>query len=310
MARRTRDPDAAPTGRDRLQYAVLAGFLWLLLALPYRWRVPFCGWVFARLVAPLSQGPRLMRANLALALPDLTEHEVRRLIRATADNVGRTMVELASGEAFKAQAAAARVTGAGLDRVLQAHAAGRPVILVSGHFGSYDVPRAHLAARGIQVGGVYQPPLNPLIHDRYRQLISVFGAPVFPRGRRGTAGLLKLLKAGGMVGMLIDWDLDSGAELRFFGRPARTALSAAELALRYDALLVPVYGLRRAGGFDLVVEDPLPHSTPEAMTQALNDSLEAMVRAHPAQWFWGQRRWKADDKAIRKAQARAARRGT
>ena len=45
-------------------------------------------------------------------------------------------------------------------------------------------------------------------------------------------------------------------------------------------------------GFDLVIEPPVPHSDPLTMTQALNASLEAQVRAHPEQWLWIHNRWK------------------
>jgi KDO2-lipid IV(A) lauroyltransferase len=44
--------------------------------------------------------------------------------------------------------------------------------------------------------------------------------------------------------------------------------------------------------FQIIVEAPIPHGTPEAMTQALNDSLEAIVRQNIDQWFWIHRRWK------------------
>ena len=85
----------------------------------------------------------------------------------------------------------------------------------------------------------------------------------------------------GMVGVVLDQSMGDGAMLKFFGQDALTSLSPAEMALRYDALIIPTYGIRRAdGGFDMVIEAPIPHSTPEAMTQALNDSLEAQVRAH------------------------------
>jgi KDO2-lipid IV(A) lauroyltransferase len=77
------------------------------------------------------------------------------------------------------------------------------------------------------------------------------------------------------------------------GHPAMTALSAAELALRYDAVVIPAYGLRQPDGlgFDLILEAPVPPDTPEAMTQALNRSLEAHVRTHMDQWLWTHRRW-------------------
>ena len=78
------------------------------------------------------------------------------------------------------------------------------------------------------------------------------------------------------------------------GRSAKTALSAAEMALKYNCLLVPTYGVRHKNGndFDLIIEDPIPHSDAKSMTQALNDSLAAQVRANMDQWFWIHNRWK------------------
>ena len=117
---------------------------------------------------------------------------------------------------------------------------------------------------------------------------------MFERGRRGLADMVKHLRKGGLVGMLIDQHMGHGADLSFFGHNAKTALSAAELALKYNCLLVPIYGVRQPDGltFELQIEPPIPHSTPEEMTQQLNDSLEAITRTHLDQWFWIHRRWK------------------
>jgi KDO2-lipid IV(A) lauroyltransferase len=66
------------------------------------------------------------------------------------------------------------------------------------------------------------------------------------------------------------------------------------MALKYDALVVPVYGRRLPDGlnFELIFERPIAHTTPPEMTQALNDSLEAQVRADMKQWLWIHRRWR------------------
>ncbi len=66
------------------------------------------------------------------------------------------------------------------------------------------------------------------------------------------------------------------------------------MALKYDALLVPFYGIRNADGFgfSVVVEAPIPPSDPLTMTQAANDSLERRITENPDQWFWIHRRWK------------------
>ncbi len=94
-----------------------------------------------------------------------------------------------------------------------------------------------------------------------------------------------------------DQHVHNGEMLRFFGLPAATATSAARLAIKYGADLIPVYGVRRPDGlsFDLVFENPVPVDEPEVMTQSLNGSLEAMVRKHPEQWMWTHRCWKHAD---------------
>ncbi len=271
----------------------MRGLIWLLLRLPYRVRVPVCGWVLAHLIAPFAGYDVRVRENLALILPDLAKSDVARLVRAVPDNVGRTIIEIYSGAEFVARAAATPPTGDGLAALDAAHAERRPVILVTGHFGNYDASRAALIARGFRVGALYQPMSNSYFNDHYVAAISRIGTPLFPRGRQGLTGMVRFLKSGGMLGLVIDQHMRHGEPLLFFGKEARTALSAAELALKYDALLVPTYAIRRPDGinFDIVVEAPIPRGTPEAMTQALNDSLEVHARAHPEQWFWIHRRW-------------------
>jgi Kdo2-lipid IVA lauroyltransferase/acyltransferase len=281
-------------GAGRWQATALRLLIEGLLRLPYRWRVPLCGWFMARVIAPLAGYDRRVRDNLAMVMPDLPQAEVRRLMRAVPRNVGRTLIEIYSGAEFVARATAEPLSGPGIAALDAAHAAGRPVILITGHFGNYDASRAALIARGYRVGALYRPMKNAGFNAHYVAAISGIGTPVFPRGRQGMGRMLRFLKDGGMLGMLIDQHMGHGAPLEFFGHTAMTALSAAELALKYDALVIPTYAVRRDNGldFDVIVEDPIPHGTPEAMTQALNDSLEALVRRYPDQWFWIHRRWK------------------
>jgi Kdo2-lipid IVA lauroyltransferase/acyltransferase len=279
---------------EKARNAVLRGLIKLLLALPYRWRVPLCGWVMAYVIAPIAGYDKRVRDNLALILPDLPEAEVKRMMRAVPRNVGRTLIEIYSGAEFVARATAEPLKGEGLAALDEAHASGRPVILVTGHFGNYDASRAALIARGYRVGALYRPMGDADFNDHYVDAISQIGTPVFPRGRAGLADMVRFLRSGGMLGLLMDQHIGAGTQLSFFGHPAMTALSAAELALKYNALVVPTYAVRRAGGldFDIIIEAPIPHGTAEDMTQALNDSLEKLVRQHLDQWFWIHRRWK------------------
>ena len=282
------------TLRHWLQDRFLRGLIWGLMRLPYRLRVPLCGWAVAHVVAPVAGYRQRVRDNLAHVLPDLPRTEQFRMTPAWTNNVGRTVIEIYSGAEFIAHAVSHPLTGGGVAALEAAHEAGRPVILVTGHFGNYDASRAALIARGYRVGALYMPMANPFFNAHYERAIGTIGRPLFPRGKKGLADMVRHLRSGGMLGMLIDQNMGHGAPLSFFGKTALTALSAAELALKYDALLVPTYGIRGPDGlsFTIVVEPPVPPGTPEAMTQGLNDSLEALVRGHMDQWFWIHRRWK------------------
>ncbi|MFY0690979.1 MAG: lysophospholipid acyltransferase family protein [Paracoccaceae bacterium] len=293
---------------DFLTNLVLRAIIGLALALPYRLRVPMTGWIVARVVAPLAGYGRRIRENLAHVCPELPEAEVQRLIRAVPDNAGRTLIEIYSGAGFTRRFADAPLTGPGVAALEAAHAESRPVILVTGHIGNYDAPRAALIAKGFRVGALYRPMNNPYFNAHYEAAISKIGTPVFPRGRRGLGALVRYLRDGNMIGMLVDQYILDGADMTFFGQTAPTALSAAEMALKYDALLVPVYGIRQENGidFEVVCEAPVPHSDPVTMTQALNDSLEALVRKHMGQWFWIHRRWKPEREAFRQSRRAAA----
>ena len=287
--------DKPSARKDWLISGVFRLLIGTALVLPYGPRVRLCGWLFSYVVAPLAGYDRRIRENLAMVAPDLPAAEVRRLVRQVPDNVGRTLIEIYSGQEFISHVTSTPLTGPGLAALDAAHAQGRPVILVTGHFGNYDASRASLIARGYRVGALYNPMTNTHFNDHYVKAISAIGTPLFARGKQGLAGMVRFLRSGGMLGLLIDQRMYKGERLSFFGREALTALSAAELALKYNALVVPTYGIRRANGldFDIVIEDPIDHGTPEQMTQALNDSLERLVRQHMEQWFWIHRRWKA-----------------
>jgi KDO2-lipid IV(A) lauroyltransferase len=285
----------------------IRAILGLAMCLPYRWRVPVGGWIVSRIVAPVAGYSKRVRDNLAYVMPELSEAEVKRLMRAVPDNAGRTLVEIYSGTSFTERFVDAPMTGVGVAALEEAHESGRPVVLVTGHFGNYDAPRAALIARGYSVGALYREMNNGYFNPHYEAAIAKIGEPIFPRGRKGLSALIKFLRGGGMAGFLVDLYMWEGADLEFFGKPAPTALSAAELALKYDAIVVPIYGIRQPNGldFEIIVEAPIEPSDPATMTQALNDSLEALVRAHMDQWFWIHRRWKPEQ-AERRQSIRAA----
>jgi KDO2-lipid IV(A) lauroyltransferase len=288
------DLGSAARARYYAANIVLRGLIGASRLLPYGWRVPAMGWLAARVMAPLARFDARVRDNLALALPDLPAAEVGRLCRAVPDNAGRYLAELYAGREFFDRTAGAAIGGPGLAALEQARAEGRPVILVTGHFGNYDAARVALIARGYDLGILYRRMANPYFNDHYVKAMQERGGILFEQGRRGMVEMVRHLKAGGIIAIVADLHAHGGRELRFFGQPAVTSVVTADLALKYDAVLIPIYAIRQPDGlsFEVVLNDPIPHGDPEAMMQQVNDDLETMVRAHLDQWFWIHRRWK------------------
>lgn len=280
---------------DRLANAAFLAVMGIARLLPYERRIPAVGWLFSHILAPVAGWRRRIRDNLAMARPDLDGDEIEALVREVPNNAGRSVAEIYSGDEFTDRIRRADpLEGPGLPALEEAFEAGRPVIIACAHFGNYDAMRTALSARGWPVGALYRPMNNEAFNRHYIPAITAIAEPLFPRGRSGLAAMLRFLKGGGWLALGYDQYDRHGAELQFFDLPSRTVLTGAELAIRYNALILPVHGIRQPDGlsFRVHVGDPVAHDEPAVMMQALNDDLEALVRRNMGQWFWVHRRWK------------------
>ena len=286
------DPDL--NFRHWLQNLFLRSLIGFALLLPYALRVRFFGALMRRVIAPVIGYRARALDNLALIWPGMASAERHAIAAQVADNVGRTLIENYSNKDFMARMAKIDPVGPGMAALIAARDKGKPAILVTGHFGNYEAARASLVAQGFAVGGLYRAARNSYFNAHYVRTMEAFGGPVFAQGRRGTAGFVRHLRGGGQLVLLFDQDVRGVPQIDFLGQPARTATSAADLALRYNALLIPFYATRLPDGlnFAIELEAPIAHSDAATMTAALSASLETRVRANPEQWFWIHRRWK------------------
>ena len=281
------------TRADWLTDRALRGMIAAARALPYGPRVAMMGGLTRRIIGPAAGYRKRSLTNLAEIWPELDFAARRRIANAVNDNLGRTLIENYSGPDFARHLHNTPATGAGLPALEQAKADGRPVIFVTGHFGNYEAPRHVLTRMGYTIGGLYKPMANPFFNTHYVQTMEGISGPVFEKGRKGTMGFSRFLKGGGMATLLFDVADRSAAPIPFLGKPATTSLSAATLALRFNALLIPYFGTRQNGlDFDVEIEAPIAPSDPVTMTREMTARLEKRVIDHPGQWFWVHRRWK------------------
>jgi Kdo2-lipid IVA lauroyltransferase/acyltransferase len=236
---------------------------------------------------------RRFERELRRVFPEMSRAERIQHSRAMGRNMGQTLFEIYHNTEFQTRLDRFNVSGPGLAALEDAHAAGKGAIVVSGHFGQWEAVRAVLKARGLECGAVYRPQTNRHYQRRLLAGIEAGGLPILPTGHGGTKALVRHLRSGGLIAILLDEKYPEGVRLPFLGHEALTSLSAAQLALKYDLPMVPAYGTRIGDGADFSVEfeAPIPHTDAETMTRAFNDSLSARILANPDQWYWMLRRW-------------------
>lgn len=276
---------------------VARSLLGATLRLPYERRVPFFGKVISHLVGPVAGYRRRAIKHIAKIYPDLAPEAQQALAKQCLDNMGRSLIESYSTMEFFDRAKHTPMTGPGVQVLEEATERGQAVILVTGHFGNYEAARAAMVHKGYTIGAIYRFMANPYFNKHYVKALHAFGGPGFPQGKRGTGAAVRHLRDGGKLVLLFDQHVMDAPVLNFLGYPARTATSAAQLALKYNAILLPYYAIRQPDGltFEAVFEEPIPHSDAVTMTNAMNASLEARIRAHPEQWFWVPRRWRPNE---------------
>ncbi|HIP78479.1 MAG TPA: lauroyl acyltransferase, partial [Kiloniellaceae bacterium] len=216
------------------------------------------------------------------------------------DNFGRMVAEYPHLGTI-ADPASGRMEVRGAQRLDPLRAAGRPFIVASAHMANFELMPIAAYRAGHNLSVVSRPVNNPLIQ---RILLFFRERPTgnwgkIPKGVDGARQALKLLRQGLNLGVLVDQRNSQGIALPLFGRPARTNLGIAKLAIDYDAPVFPIQ-LERLGGahFRLTVEAALKRpelgdkqAEAEAMMIEMNQALERWISARPADWLWLHRRW-------------------
>ena len=286
------------TRTERAKYyianAFLSGFIGGMRLLPYDRRIATMGRIIKTL-APVVGYTKRIRKNLALTCPDLPETDVARLCKEVPDNAGRAIMEHFSPEEFVERQKGAKISGPGVEVFDAVVKEGRPVMMITAHFGHYLAARVALQNRSAKpIGCLFRRMANPYFNDRYVDAFCQTGEPMFEQGRRGMMEMVRSLKKGGIIAIVSDLHAHGGKSMNFFGKPAATSTLNAELAIKYNAVMIPVYAVRQPNGldFEIMLHEPVEHNDADTMTQEINDDLETVVRQHMGQWFWIHRRWK------------------
>ena len=239
--------------------------------------------------------------NLEIAFPELAMRERRLLLRRAFGNLGR-LLGVFSQFSNDSQRLQELIVCEGLDHLRQARAAGRGVILFTGHVGAWELSSFALSLFGHPLSFLVRRIDNPKIEAMIDSARTHLGNRTIDK-RYAAREMLEILRAGEMLGILVDLNtLDrEGIFVDFFGRPASTTFMVAKLALRTGAAVLPVFAPwdKERRCFLLKVDPPLliertgnEEADVQRLTQQYTRIVEDYVRRYPDQWLWIHRRWK------------------
>ena len=284
------------TLRQKLEYLAIMAFFGAMWLVPYRLRNRCVGACLCGFLGRILGYRKRVMDNLELIYPDIPHMRKLQIANQVLDNAGRTFTENMFPEQFQAQDPDIKLHGAGLEAVLQAHKEGRPIMFYSGHFGNHEAFRAALFKHGLKVGGMVRRMANPYFDVQYKRMLDIKGrgGPVFEADKHGTLAMLKSLKTGTALVLLLDLAVGHGIAVNFMGRRVYCSVTAASFALKTKALFVPYFSMRNRDGesFSVEIGTPIEHSDAQTMTREATKSLEERVHADPGNWFWIHRRWK------------------
>jgi Kdo2-lipid IVA lauroyltransferase/acyltransferase len=291
-----------PTARARLEYWTAAAILKFLSLLPRPAAIWLGQCVAAALFFALPRLRRIGRRNLALAFPDKSPAERKRLLRASCANLGRMAGEFSQFKKMTRDEAKRLVSYNGLERYERAMKRGRGVIFLTGHIGVWELSAFAHALNGYPLNFMARPIDNPLVDALVNDYRLASGNRILGK-TSGLRAAVSALRRGEAVGILADVNVQrrQGVFCDFFGVPACSTPLVAALALRTGAAVVPGYLTRnrRDGNYTLTFEPPVRFIRTgdmerdiEANVARCTKVIECVIRRHPDQWLWIHRRWK------------------
>ena len=246
-------------------------------------------------IGPIFKSKLIIEKNLKVFKKNISEIEKSKIIKNMWKNYGMTFIEYIFLDYFKKNNF--HVTINGEDNLKDLMNYNRPVIFVSGHFANFELMSMEITKKKINLATIYRPLnnffLNPFMEYLRKKYIC---ENQIKKGINGVREAIRYIKKKYCIALMIDQRVSEGETINFFGRPSLTTTLPAQLALKYDLGIIPVF-IERYENNKFRIEfqseiKPSNFKNKKELTSKLNEILEKMIVNNPNQWIWTHNRWK------------------
>lgn len=176
----------------------------------------------------------------------------------------------------------------------------RKIIFIAAHYGGWEIALPYVALRYGTVAAVNRKMNNPYMQEMYAQARDNNNIVMLEKSV-AAKGMIKAFKENQHVAVVIDQHIGSGVEIDFFDQKVMATDSTARMALKFDAIIIPVfavmndfrdYTLKIGDAIDVTTLEFKTEDKIQELTQMQNRLVEEQIKSKPEQWFWQHKRFK------------------
>ena len=250
-------------------------------------------------IGPLIKSEQVINYNLEKFLGHQNDDIKKKIKFQMWANYGKTFVEYLYLKKFKNEDSHIKIKGEEILNSIKKN--NEPVIFISGHFANFELMSQELTKKKINLATIYRPLnnffLNPFMEHLRKKYIC---KNQIKKGLGGVKDSIAYIKKNFSIALMIDQRVSEGKKLPFFDHEAFTTTMPAQMALKFNLDIVPIYIARKNNdSFEMEVYKPIKISKNDNteinklnISLKLNKILEEMISKDPGQWIWTHNRWK------------------
>lgn len=260
----------------------------------------FCSWL-AKKIGPFLRVTKIAKRNMRRTIAaNMSNDELDKLIIRLWEHYGRYIAEFVFIDRLSRDELDKRIIIEGMENIADLNNKKKPFLICLAHIGNWDFLIRNITKLYPKFSIIYRKLNNPLINKVIIDTRKQEGIDLIAKGSSGAKDLVKAIKSGNSIAMLVDQKMNNGIEVPFFGMPAMTANAIAKLSLQFDMPIIPVQIIRTKGSnFKAIIHTRLSpqivgnkNEDSYLIMREINQLIETWIRQNPEQWFWFHNRWK------------------
>ncbi len=250
----------------------------------------------------LFRKKKIIKNNILKVFKQYSDTESDILIKKMWSNYGLTFAEYVFLDKFRFnKLPKSHIEISGEEILVKVKKVGKPVIFISAHLANFEIMAMELEKKNINLAAIYRPLnnffLNPfMVYLRKKYLCK----NQVKKGLIGMRETINYIKNNNSIALMVDQRVGESERYPFFGVPAHTTTIPAQLALKYDLEIIPIFLERKEENFfKMEIQQPIKYEKTQNsdkdkknITIEINRIIEQMILKNPSQWIWTHSRWK------------------